>query len=305
MIVEKLFLHENRPDVFLTTYLWEPSPELPAGERRPLVLVCPGGGYLNCSDREAEPVALRFAAMGYHAAVLRYSTYGERRDDFSRLSTDDYVKPHVLYPAQLRELGMAMLLLKRNAARWRIDSDKIAICGFSAGAHNCAMYAVSWNRPVLTEALGAEAEALKPATVILGYPVVDFGLTEGVCAADMPLYADMYRAFFGTDAPGRAQFDAVNPALHISRDTPPAFIWTTAADATVPPRNSLSLAAALSAQGVPFELHVFEDGPHGMGLCDQTSAGVAQHMNAAAARWPELADAWLKKRFALSIPAGG
>ena len=304
MICEKHYLYEDREDVFLTTYLWEPSPEMPAGEKRPLVLVCPGGGYLNCSDREAEPVALRFAAMGYHAAVLRYSTYGERRDDFARLATDDYVKPHVLYPAQMKELGRAMLLLKRRAEEWRIDPDRIAICGFSAGAHNCAMYAVNWNRPVVTEALGAEPGLLRPAAVILGYPVVDFSITEGVCEADRPLYADMYKAFIGTAEPSGAQFSQVDAARQVTADTPPMFIWSTAADATVPVVNSLNLASALSKHGVPFELHIFEEGPHGMGLCDQASAGVTQHMNAAAAKWPELAGSWLAKRFALDVPKG-
>ena len=82
----------------------------PVEGSRGAVIVCPGGGYLNCSDREAEPVALRFAGMGYHAAVLRYSTYGERRDDFARLATDDYLKPHILYPVQMRELGIFIYL---------------------------------------------------------------------------------------------------------------------------------------------------------------------------------------------------
>ena len=304
MICEKHSLYEDRDDVFLTTYLWEPSPELLAGEKRPLVLVCPGGGYLNCSDREAEPVALRFAGMGYHAAVLRYSTYGERRDDFARLATDDYLKPHILYPVQMRELGIAMLLLKRRAAEWRIDADRVAICGFSAGAHNCAMYAVNWNRPVLTDALKANPEELHPAAVILGYPVVDFGITEGVCDADRPLYADMYKAFIGAAEPSEAQFAQIDAARQVTADTPPMFIWSTAADATVPAMNSLNLASALSKHGVPFELHIFEEGLHGMGLCDQASAGVTQHMDAAAAKWPELAGSWLAKRFVLDVPKG-
>ena len=72
----------------------------------------------------------------------------------------------------------------------------------------------------------------------------------------------------------------------------------------MPVLNSLNLASALSKHGVPFELHIFEEGPHGMGLCDQTSAGVARHMNAAAAKWPELAGSWLSKRFALNVPKG-
>ncbi len=74
---ECIRLYENREDVTLATYVWMDSPDLLAGKKRPAVLICPGGGYFNCSDREAEPIALRFAAMGYHAFVLRYSTYTE------------------------------------------------------------------------------------------------------------------------------------------------------------------------------------------------------------------------------------
>ena len=75
MKTEKLCLYENRPDVTLTTYLIDDSRELMNGRKRPAILICPGGAYMFCSDREAEPVALRFMAMGYHAFVLRYSVY--------------------------------------------------------------------------------------------------------------------------------------------------------------------------------------------------------------------------------------
>ena len=75
MISKTIQLYENRPDVNLTAYVWSDSPSLQNGRSRPAVLICPGGAYLMCADREAEPVALRFAAMGYHAFVLRYSTY--------------------------------------------------------------------------------------------------------------------------------------------------------------------------------------------------------------------------------------
>ena len=80
MHTETLQLYPDRQDVTLTPYVLADSPELLRGKLRPAVLICPGGAYLGCSDREAEPVALRFAAMGYHAFVLRYATYyeGER-----------------------------------------------------------------------------------------------------------------------------------------------------------------------------------------------------------------------------------
>ena len=80
MKTDLIRLYENREDVTLTCYLWDDSPELLNGKKRPAVLICPGGAYLGCSDREGEPVALRFASMGYHAFVLRYSTYTEGKN---------------------------------------------------------------------------------------------------------------------------------------------------------------------------------------------------------------------------------
>ena len=79
MIHEKKLLWPGREDVSLTTYVLDDSQEMLAGKARPAVIVCPGGAYLSCSDREGEPVALRFNAMGYHAFVLRYSVYSENK----------------------------------------------------------------------------------------------------------------------------------------------------------------------------------------------------------------------------------
>ena len=302
MITEKIYLYEDREDVFLTTYLWEQSSELPAGDQRPLVLICPGGAYMMCSDREAEPIALRFAAMGYHAAVLRYSNYGESRNDFSKLETDDPVKPQTLYPAQIRELGKAVLLLRERASEWHIDCDRIALCGFSAGAHNCAMYAVSWNRPILCDALKADPSVLRPAAVILGYPVVDLAVLAEVDAETRKMYGDMSLAFLGTREPSEAQLAEVNPARHVSAHTPPMFIWATAQDSTISVLNSLNLGTALSKMNVPFEMHIFEKGAHGLGLGDQASAMVAGQIDENVAGWPVLAEKWLAKRLALDIP---
>jgi acetyl esterase/lipase len=126
------------------------------------VLICPGGAYLFCSDREAEPVALRFAAMGYHAFVLRYSTYFEGKPAPFPLLGALEVNPHSVHPAPLRDIGAAFLTLRAHADAWRLDMDKIALCGFSAGAHNCAMYATHWHAPVLSEFFGAPPAAFNP-----------------------------------------------------------------------------------------------------------------------------------------------
>ena len=102
----------------LELYLRSPAPAMPNALRRPLVLVVPGGGYEHVSAREADPVALQFAAAGYHAAVLTYSVGEGARDH-----------------QPLRQLRAAIGLLRQNAERWGILPDRIAVCGFSAGGH--------------------------------------------------------------------------------------------------------------------------------------------------------------------------
>lgn len=144
MISEVIKLYEDRNDVTLTTYILQDSPQLLAGGRRPAIIICPGGAYLDCSDREAEPVAMKFASMGYHTFVLRYSRYGTEPDgskaDFFGRMSEPLPKEHCLYPTHMREIGKSMLIIHEHAAEWLVDTEKIAVCGFSAGAHNAAMY---------------------------------------------------------------------------------------------------------------------------------------------------------------------
>ncbi len=305
MITQTIELYENRRDVTLTTYVLSDSPELLNGKKRPAVLVCPGGAYLSCSDREAEPVALRFAAMGYHAFVLRYSTYSNGAPGMFPLSPDLPVNPNSLYPAPLRDIGKAFLTIHANASAWKVDTDKIAICGFSAGGHNCAMYAVYWHDPLITEFFGEEAAKFKPAAAILAYAICDYRLMFGAITDPLAqtLSDAASMAYMGTKQPSAALLAALSPALHVSAHTPPMFLWATASDDLVPVENTTRMATALAQAGVPFEVHIFEQGPHGLSLADQASAGSQMEINADAEKWAGLADAWLKKRFALQLPA--
>ena len=307
MITQTIQLHEQRPDVTLTAYVWSDSPILLDSRKRPAILICPGGAYLGCSDREAEPVALRFAAMGYHAFVLRYSTYSDGAPGFLPLTRevrDLPVNPKSVHPAPVRDIGRAFLIIRENADEWRVDTDKIAVCGFSAGAHNCAMYATHWHDPLISGFLGAEPAAFKPAAAILGYGIYDYhlmfgGITDPFAQA-MSEAASI--AFFGTKAPTEEMLDAASPARLVTGNMPPAFLWATAADELVPVENTTRMAQALAHRGVPFEVHIFERGQHGLGLADQASSGSLLELNADAEKWVGLVDAWLKKRFALPLP---
>lgn len=302
---EKIFLYPDRTDVTLTAYVLEDSKELLGGKKRPGILVCPGGGYLNCSDREAEPVALRFAAMGYHAFVLRYSTYSGEENDFpagKKLKR----RERSVFPASMRDIGRAFLALHEHAGEWLLDTDKIALCGFSAGAHNCATYATYWDQPEITALSGGRKKVFRPAACVLGYGLYDYPMIMRQKPNMKDPFALRLReascmALLGTDAPTDEKLHAVSPARRLSPSTPPMFLWATAEDTLVPPAQTANMCLALAEKGIPFEAHIFESGPHGLSLADQATAGSKFEMDADAAQWIRLAERWLEKRFALPM----
>lgn len=306
MLSKVIRLYEGREDVTLTTYVIDDSHEMLNGAMRPAVLICPGGAYLGLSDREAEPVALKFAAMGYHAFVLRYSVYfrgvpgvlkpGEKHEE---------VREHCVHPNPMRDIGKSFVIIRENARQWKVDLDKIALCGFSAGAHNCALYSVYWNKPVIYDFFKQKPEAFKPAAAILGYTLSDYfimkeRLPEEGLPPEMSSLANL--ALMGTFSPEEAMLRELSPALHVTADTPPMFLWATVADELVPIENTLAMAKALAGEDIPFEAHIFEEGKHGLSAADQTSSGAMWQIDENAAKWVSLAESWLKKRFALKIP---
>lgn len=153
MITEKLVLNQQR-NVTLTAYLQDVGGEFPNIPKRPAILVLPGGGYMMCSDREADPVALAYLQAGFQAFVLRYS-----------------VGEHALWPNPLDDYEQAMALIRDNAQKWNLYADKVAVIGFSAGGH-------------LAGAAATMAKN-KPDAAILGYPAVE-GETIRACEATAP-----------------------------------------------------------------------------------------------------------------------
>ena len=302
MIHETIYLYEGRTDVTLTTYVLPDSGEMLAGKKRPAVLICPGGAYLACSDREAEPIAMAFATMGYHAFVLRYSVYGG--EAFDNHFVGMVPREECRYPAPMREIGLAMLSIKEQAMEWLIDADRVAICGFSAGAHNCAMYATHWHMPVITDFFRKDKELFRPAACILAYCISDYvymkehadrhvGARELFDAANL--------SYLGSKEVSKEQLMEVSPAHFVTAETPPTFLWATAEDEVVPVQHSIRMAHALADEGVPFELHIFEEGRHGLSLATQASSNCKAQINPDAAKWVGLAEAWLHKRFSIKF----
>ena len=303
MICEEIRLSEKNEKVVLKTYRMDPKMEMLGDKIRPAVLVLGGGAYFSVSDSEGEPVALSFATMGYHAFTLKYSTYGP--DAFITGFQNMKPREKTQYPQPLYDVARAVLYIKEHAAEWNIDPDRIAVCGFSAGAHNAAMYITHFNKPILTEHFGCSAEKLSVALGILGYPLTDYvymkeAMEQG--KTDPFFFGASNMAYLGKREPEESLLKEVSPRLAVDEQTPPCFIWTTAKDSMVPAQHSLLLALALADQGIPYELHVFENGPHGMSVASQVSAAAKDQIDNHIHHWVELAKEWMESRFALDLP---
>ncbi|MBR5572600.1 MAG: alpha/beta hydrolase [Oscillospiraceae bacterium] len=288
MIVKQIPLWEGREDVVLHTLLKECRPNMmmpTEPEALPAVVICPGGAYMFCSmENEGDAVAMQFAAAGYQVFILEYTVGSACGDNDPR------------HPAQLLDLGKALLTIRENAAAWHVDPERIALIGFSAGANLCGNMAVQWHTPLLSEHFGVPATHFRPMAVILGYPITDFTLQMEYNATlpPNPLLMAGDETFFGTRRPKQEKRDAVSPCLHVGENTPPIFLFHAASDCLVPAMHSLKMAMALAEKGIPYELHVFQNGGHGFGpgIGEGVSPYRADQYRACHA-WVDLATRWL------------
>lgn len=288
MITKRIPLREANEAVFVDLYLLNNSPEFQTDRLRPAVIVCPGGGYFFTSDREAEPIALRFLAHGYHVFVLRYSV-------------------ETLFPQPMIDLAKTLLLIRQQAAEWLVDPEHIAVCGFSAGGHLAAASGVLWRQPFLSEALGVTPEAIKPNALILAYPVIDLTLvaskmvTTPTEAAPVDLSELILQKTLGDRHPAPDLLARYTLHRQVTPATPPTFIWHTATDELVPARNALLFATALAEQGVPYEVHIFDEGVHGLALADAVTESQGRFLNPDCQIWVDLALKWLKRQFSKTV----
>jgi len=265
-------LREYKSKAKLYTYARENSVEIRPNQASPSILIFPGGGYRFTSDREAEPVALHFLAMGYQTFVLRYTC----------------APAH--FPTQLMEAAAAIQYLRANAAEFLIDIDQIAVMGFSAGAHVAGCLSCMWDNGEVCKALCVKTPfVLRPNAACLCYPVI----TSGKYA-----HQDSFVGLLGEDADKKSLrlFSLENA---VRPDMPPVFLWHTADDACVPVQNSLLFVNALLEKNIPCELHIFNEGPHGLSLASPlTSAEDSSPLvNPHDAHWTQLCDEWLTKIF--------
>lgn len=237
-----------------------------AGEKkRAAVLICPGGGYGFTSEREAEPIAMKFNAAGYHAFVLYYS-----------------VEP-TKHPQPLLDVSRAMCIIRENAEKWKVDGDRVAVCGFSAGGHLAASLGVHYDKDYLFNTSLIKKGMNKPNALILSYPVI----TSGEFA-----HKGSFDNLVGEEAEEEL-LQHMSLELQVNKNVPPTFIWHTFEDTVVPVENTLLFAVALRKNNIPFELHVYPKGPHGLSLAtDETGDDNISSMPHVAT-WMELCIQWL------------
>lgn len=277
MLCERISINVkgSAKETALYTYMLEESPEFGRNRLRPLVLLCPGGGYFMTSDREAEPIALKFLANGYNVAILRYS-----------------VAP-AEYPTALLEVAASVRLIKQNAQKWGVDSSKIIVQGCSAGGHLAANYAEDWGSNLISDYFKEDREVFRPAGLMLSYPVI----TSGQFA-----HESSFRLLLAE------KYDVMNEELslekRVNEDVPPTFLWHTQSDNTVPIENSLLFVSALQKKKIPTEFHMFPVGNHGLGLANEiTVDNNGNGIQPECEKWIDLACSWLDRLTGINNPS--
>lgn len=253
-------------DTHMTLYIHDYTPKINI-DRRPTVLVLPGGGYEWKSPREGEPVALRLMTMGCNVAVLEYSTEGTR------------------FPIALREVAAAMETLHQNAAEWHIDTDRISVMGFSAGGHLAASYACYWNQPEIAQDPSV-GTIYPPAALILGYPVIT--------ADESYSHQGSIRSILGEDYGKETAMRQVSLEHQVGPQVPRTFIWNTVTDNSVPAMNSVLFVQALMQAGVSVEFHMYDRGVHGLSLATKETAEPGKDREQQeCASWINLLETWM------------
>lgn len=232
--------------------------------KQPCLIVVPGGGYTRTSPREAEPLALEFLSLGYHTFILQYTPGPEHN-----------------FPTQLREVAALVELIHQKSGQWLCDAERIAIMGFSAGGHLSAHYCNAYDWPEVREVF---PDSHPVQACVLGYPVIS--------ADDSICHAGSFGSLIGRELTAEEK-ERFSCHKMVSRRTPPTFLWHTAADQAVPVENTLVYAQALAEHNVPFEVHIFPFGRHGLGNVKNDPAKIIPPEAIPNRQWLELARNWL------------
>jgi acetyl esterase/lipase len=223
----------------LTPYL--PGPTNATGAA---MVICPGGGYARLAPHEGNDYALWLNQQGVACFVLKY-----------RLGTSGY-----RHPAMLQDGARAVRLVRASAKEWKIDPKRVGIMGSSAGGHVASTVMTHFDSGKPDAADPVERQSSRPDIGILCYPVITMGVDYA--------HKGSKKNLLGTNPPPEL-VKLLSNELQVTTNTPPCFIWQTFEDKSVPVENSLMFAEALRKAGVPFDLHIYQKGRHGLGLNDK------------------------------------
>lgn len=249
--LEEFGPNENAPSIEL--FLLE------GDNPKPVMIIAAGGGYGRRAPHEAYPVAQWLNEIGISAIVLNYQ-----------------VAPFK-HPVPLEDIKRAIRLTRYHASEWKVDPNRLGILGFSAGGHLASTAGIHFDFGKETTDDPIERFSSRPDLMVLCYPVITMGKHT---------HEGSKHNLLGEN-PNEELVSLLSNETQITENTPPAFIWHTADDASVDVENSLLFAAGLSRNKIPFDLHVFQSGRHGLGLA-------LEHPEAKV--WPSLCEVWLRSR---------
>ena len=247
---------------YLDVYEYVECEEFTKNRIRPAMLVIPGGGYGWCSEREGEPIAMQYVAQGFNSYCLFYSV-GEKAK----------------YPNPVLEAVMAVLYIRQTADKSTTDSNKISGIGFSAGGHLLGMLVTAYNNKEIRDVLGDKVDKARLDAAIFSYAVI---LTDNT-------HKGSIQNITGGD---KSLIPVADIVKNLNANSTPAFIWTTVDDCTVPSESSLELACAYKRLGIPFEIHMFEHGRHGLSIGTDEVNSLAPAIQP----WVSLSITWLRER---------
>jgi len=240
-------------------YLTVHIPQLHGGNLAS-VIICPGGGYgFLASDYEGSECAEWLNTLGVAAFVLYYR-----------------IAPRYHHPAPLMDVQRALRYIRHNSDKWGLDPNRIGLWGFSAGGHLASTAATHFDLGKESSDDPIDLVSCRPDFLILGYPVVTL----------LEPYTHLgSRVNLLGDSPDADMVEYLSSETQVTADTPPTFLLHTDADQAVPSENSVMFYLALRKAGVPAELHIFRDGPHGIGLASD---------NPVLGKWTGLLEGWLR-----------
>lgn len=221
------------------------TPYLPAAEKAngTSIVVCPGGGYGGLAPHEGEGYAKWLADNGVAAFVLKY-----------RLGSKGY-----RHPVMLNDVSRAIRLVRSRAAEWKLDPQRIGVMGSSAGGHLASTAVTHFDAGKADADDAVDRQSSRPDFGVLCYAVISMedGVTHGGSKANL----------LGKE-PDPKLVELLSNEKQVTKSTPPCFVWSTQEDKAVPVTNSLRFVAALQQNGVAYDFHVYQKGPHGIGLSE-------------------------------------